>query len=161
MSTDSFGIALIEQLKKSYDRCRHQSPDTIREEDVSNNDLLLKVKNIYHEKRKIVQDFIQCLVTLHADLRKENDIVLINRKCQKILCSYKQDDLDTLDRRLDEIKKAKNYLMSLIKQTTANVDVKRIGKELFKLIFQIIKDSIENKLNFEDVITNLIDIILS
>ena len=34
MSTDNFGITLIEQLKKSYDRCRHQSPDTVREEDV-------------------------------------------------------------------------------------------------------------------------------
>ena len=66
---------------ESYDRCRHQSPDTIREEDISNNDLLLKIKNIDREKRKIVQDFIQCLVTLHADVRKENDIVLINRKC--------------------------------------------------------------------------------
>ena len=108
MSTDSFEITLIEQLKKSYDRCRHQSSDTIREEDISNNDLLLKIKNIDHEKRKIVQYFIQCLVTLHADVRKENDIVLINRKYQKILCSYKQDDLDTMDGILDEIKKAKN-----------------------------------------------------
>ena len=94
-------------------------------------------------------------------MRKENDIVLINRECQKILCSYKQDDLDTVDGILDEIKKTKNYLMSLIKQTTANEDVKRIGKELFKLIFQIIKDSIENKLNFENEITNLTDVILS
>ena len=98
----------MNSFKKSYDRCRHQLPDTIREEDISNNDLLLKIKNIDHEKRKIVQDFIQCLVTLHADVRKENDIVLINRKYQKILCSYKQDDLDTMDGILDEIKKAKN-----------------------------------------------------
>ena len=51
--------------------------------------------------------------------------------------------------------------MSLIKQAAANQDFKRIGKELFKLIFQIIKDSIENKLDFENVITKLIDIILS
>ena len=50
--------------------------------------------------------------------------------------------------------------MSLIKQTAANKDVKRIGKELFKLIFQIIKDFIENKLDFKNVITNLIYIIL-
>ena len=78
MSTDNFGITLIEQLKELYDRCRHQSPDTIREEDINNNDLLPKIKNIDHEKRKIVQDFIPCLVTLHADVRKENDIVLIN-----------------------------------------------------------------------------------
>ena len=136
ISTDNFGITLIEQLKK-FDRCCHQSPDTIRE-DISNNDLLLKIKNIDHEKRKIVQDFIQCLVTLHADVKdieNENDIVLINRKCQKVLCSYKQDDLDTLDRILDETKKAQNYLMPSIKQAVANEDVKRIGKELFKLIF--------------------------
>ena len=140
MSTDNFGITLIEQLKNSCDRCRHQSPDTIRE-DGSNNDLLLKIKNIDHEKRKIVQDFIQCLVTLHADVRKENDIVLIN----------------IVDQIFDEIKKAKNYLMSLIKQASAN----EIGKELFKLIFQNIKDSIESKLDFENVIKNLTDIILS
>ena len=49
--------------------------------------------------------------------------------------------------------------MSLIKQAAANKDVKRIGKEL-DLLFQIIEDSIENKLDFENVITNLIDIIL-
>ena len=128
----------------------------MREEDISNNDLLLKIKNIDHEKRKTVQDFIQCLITLHADVRKENDIVLINRKCQKIFCSYKQDDLDNVDGILDEIKKAKNYLISLIKEPAANEEVKRIGKELFKLICQIVKDSIENKLDFENVITNLI-----
>ena len=156
MSTNNFGIIVTEQLKKSYDRCPHQSPDTIREEDISNNDLLIKIENIDHEKRKVVQDFIQCLVTLHADVRKENDIVLINRKCQKIFCSYKQDDLDNVDGILDEIKKAKNYLISLIKEPAANEDVKRIGKELFKLICQIVKDSIENKLDFENVITNLI-----
>ena len=52
----------------------------MREEDISNNDLLLKIKNIDHKKRKIVEHFIQCLVTLHADVREENDIVLINRK---------------------------------------------------------------------------------
>ena len=160
MSTNNFGITLIEQLKKSYDRCRHQSPDTIREEDISNNDLLPKIKNIDHEKRKIVQDFIQCLVTLHADVRKENDIVLINWKCQKIFCSYKQDDFDTVDGILDEIKKAKNYQMSIIKEAAANEEVKRIGKELFKLIFQIIKGFIENKLDFKNVITDLIYIIL-
>ena len=62
-------------------------------------------------------------------MRKKNDIVLINRKCQKILRSYKQDDLDTVDGILDEINKAKNYLISLIKQVAANEDVKRIGKE--------------------------------
>ena len=104
MSTDNFGITLIEQLKKLYDRCRHQSADTVREEDISNNDLLLRIKDIDHEKRKVVQDFIKCLVTLHGDVRKENDIVLINRKCNKILLSYKQDDYDTVDRILDEIK---------------------------------------------------------
>ena len=49
----------------------------MREEDISNNDLLLKIKNIDHKKRKIVEDFIQCLLTLHADVRKENDIALI------------------------------------------------------------------------------------
>ena len=69
------------------------------------------------------------------------------------MCSYKQDDLDTVDGILDEIKKAKNYL-SLIKQAAANEDVKRIGKELYKLIFQIIKDSIQNKLDFKNEITN-------
>ena len=57
---------------------------------------------------------------------EKNDIVLINRKCQKIWCSYKQDDLDIVDGILDEIKKAKNYLMSLIKHAAANEDVKRI-----------------------------------
>ena len=61
-----------------------------------------------------------------------------------------------MDGILDEIKKAKNYLISLIKEPAANEDVKRIGKELFKLICQIVKDSIENKLDFENVITNLI-----
>ena len=61
---------------------------------------------------------------------------------------------------MDDIKKAKNYLMSLIKQAAANEDVKRKGKELFKLILQFIKDSIENKLDFQNVIINLVDIIL-
>ena len=78
ISTDNFGITLIEQLKKSYDRCRHQSRDTVRKEGISNNNLLLKINDIDHEKRKIVQDFIHCLVTLHADVRKKKDIVLIN-----------------------------------------------------------------------------------
>ena len=52
--------------------------------------------------------------------------------------------LSTVDGILDEIRKVKSYLMSLIKQAAANKDVKRIGKEL----------------DFENVITNLIDIIL-
>ena len=66
-------ITLIEQLKKSYDRCRHQSPDTVREEDISHNDLLLKIKDIDHEKRKIVQDFIlemSCNPTCRSEKRK-------------------------------------------------------------------------------------------
>ena len=65
-----------------------------------------------------------------------------------------------MDGILDEIKKAKNYLMSLIKEAAANEEVKKIGKELFKLIFHIIKDFIENKLDFKNVMTNLIYIIL-
>ena len=58
--------------------------------------------------------FLKCLATLHAEVRKENDIVLINRKCQKVLLSCKQDD-DTVDGILDEIEQAKNNLISLIK----------------------------------------------
>ena len=60
------------------------------------------------------------------------------------MISYKQDDDDTVDGILDKIKQAKNNLISFTKQAAANEDVNQIGKELFKLIFEIIKDSIED-----------------
>ena len=115
------------------------------------------MKNIDLDKGEIVQDFVQPLITLH----NKTDIVVTDKKCQKVMNACKEEDYDVVDGILDDIKQAKNNLILFAKKAAAKEQFKQIGKEMFKLIFKIIKDSIEDEVDFTHVIMSLIKIILS
>ena len=75
--------------------------------------------------------------------------------------AYKEEDYDVVNGLLDDVKQAKNKLILFDKKAGANEQFKQIGKEMFKLIFKIIKDSIEDEVDFTHIMTSLIKIILS
>ena len=82
----------------------------------------------------------------------EQDVETVTQKYHDSLYSYNQKDYDPVDRLLDKIKKWKNNLILFIKKAAAKEDVKRKGKELLKLLFYIIKDSQENKVDLNQII---------
>ena len=91
MYTDDFRMTLTEQLKKSNDRCRHESAETITEQD----DPLKKINDIDIEKRKIVEEFIESLISLQTEVTKEGHAhkyeagLWTLRKSEKVTFCYK------------------------------------------------------------------------
>ena len=71
-------------------------------------------------------------------------------------------DYDSVDGIINQITKAKNKLVSFAKEAT-EIDerFKAVGKQLFELIFRVIKDSVEDQVDFTQVLSALINIILS
>ena len=67
-----------------------------------------------------MHDFVQSLIALHAEVNKETDIAVIDKKCQKIMNAYKEEDHDAADGILDDIKQAKNKLILFPKKPAAN-----------------------------------------
>ena len=69
---------------------------------------------------------------------------------------------DSVDGIINQITKAKNKLVSFAKEAT-EIDerFKAVGKQLFELIFKVIKDSVEDQVDFTQVLSALINIILS
>ena len=93
-------------------------PRCIRSED--RDTLIFKVKNIDLDKGVIVHDFVQSLIALHAGVNKETDIAVIDKKCQKIMNAYKNENYDAVDGILDDIKQAKIKLILFPKKPAAN-----------------------------------------
>ena len=71
-------------------------------------------------------------------------------------------DYDSVDGIINQITKAKNKLVSFAKEATEIDEIfKAVGKQLFELIFRVIKDSVEDQVDFTQVLSALINIILS
>ena len=62
---------------------------------------------------------------------------------------------------MDELRQAKNKLVSFVKEAVASEQFKEIGKELFEIIEEVIKESLEQELDMKHIITRLIKLILS
>ena len=103
-------------------------------------------------------------MTLHLDVIEDKNVLTINRKYHKIRKAYGNDkvDYDSVDEIIDQITKAKNKLESFAKEAT-EIDerFKAVGKQLFELIFKVIRDSIEDQVDFTQVLSALINTILS
>ena len=125
---------------------------------------MFKVKNIDSEKGNLLHKFIESVMTLHLDVIEDKNVLTINRKYHKIRKAYGNDevDYDSVDEIIDQITKAKNKLESFTKEAT-EIDerFKAVGKQLFELIFKVIRDSIEDQVDFTQVLSALINTILS
>ena len=85
------------------------------------------------------------------DVIQDKNVLAINRKYHKIRKAYKNDepDYDSVGGIIDQITKAKNKLLPFAREAT-EIDerFKAVGKQLFKLIFKGIRDSIEDPVDF-------------
>ena len=82
----NFRKILIENLKTSLTSCT----ESTRQNKENIDDLIFKIKNFDKEKGEIVHDFIQSLISLHQNVSKETDIIVINKKCQSFMKAYKE-----------------------------------------------------------------------
>ena len=119
----NFRKILIENLKTSLTSCT----ESTRQNKENIDDLIFKIKNFDKEKGEIVHDFIQSLISLHQNVSKETDIIVINKKCQSIMKAYKEKDYDVVDGIVDDLKQAKNKMISFAKKAAAHEQLKRIG----------------------------------
>ena len=62
---------------------------------------------------------------------------------------------------MDELRHAKNKLVSFLKEAAASDQFKEIEKELFEIIVEVIGESLELELDIKHKITHLIKLILS
>ena len=98
---------------------------------------------------------------LHKFVSKEIEIWVINKKCKNIRNAYKEEDYDAVDGIVNELKQVKNKLVSFVREAANNKHFKQIGKELFDLIVDVIRDSMDDELDIKYVIVRLIKVILS
>ena len=115
------------------------------------------------DKGEIVANFANCLQTMYKEVAKETDNRVISKKCIKLQNPYKQDqeDYDEVDGLVDELKKAKNWMVSFIREAVGNKQYRQIGKQLFRIIANAISDSLEGDVDIKQVIFRLINIISS
>ena len=75
--------------------------------------------------------------------RNETDNRVISKKCIKLqnTCKEDQEDYDEMDGLVDELKKAKNWMVSFIKEAVGNEQYRQIGKQLFRITVNAISDS--------------------
>ena len=73
----------------------------------------------------------------------------------KNMKAYKLDDkeYDAVDEIMDELRQAKNKLVSFVKEAVASEQFKEIGKELFEIIVKVIRESLEQELDIKHIIT--------
>ena len=62
---------------------------------------------------------------------------------------------------MDELRQAKNKLVSLAKRAVVSEQFKQIGKEVSEIIVEVIRESLEQVLDIKHIITRLIKLILS
>ena len=62
---------------------------------------------------------------------------------------------------MDELRQAKNKLVSLAKRAVVSEQFKQIGKEVSGIIVEVIRESLEQVLDIKHIITRLIKLILS
>ena len=93
-----------------------------------------------------------------AQVQRPNYIAFI-KKCESIRKAYRlnDEDYDAVDGIMDELRQAKNKLVSFVKEAVASEQFRETRKELFEIIVKVIRESLEQ----EFVITWLIKLILS
>lgn len=157
MEEISFRKALIESFVGVCKTFQLSPLETTEDAD----SLIETIKNIDREKGKTTRDFIKSLINLHKSISKETEIPMINKKCESVRNAYREEDYDTADGIVDELKQAKDKLVCFVRKAANNEHFKQIGKEPFELIVDIIRDSMDDELGIRYVITRLFKVILS
>ena len=121
----------------------------------------MKIGEISQEKGKVLIHFIEITGQLHHEL--QNDDGDVNKKLLNIRksCEEVEVDYDCLDGVIDELKKEKDRLVTFVKNAAANEQFQEVGKQLFEVVFEAIKDSLEGKANIKHIIAKLLEIVLS
>ena len=159
----NFKEVTIEQF---YEVCTsfQDDPYEVNKEKIDIGQELTNIKKLKVGKGKVVANFVNCLQTMYKEeVAKETDNRVISKKCIKIQNSYKEDqeDYDEVDGLMDELKKAKNWMISIIKDAVGNKQYRKIGKQLFRIIVNAISDSLEGEADIKQVIFRLINVISS
>ena len=112
-------------------------------------------------KGEIVANFVNCLQIMYKEVAKETDNRVISKKCIKLqsTCKEDQEDYDEVDGLVDELKNAKNWMVSFIKEAVGHEQYRQIGKQLFRIIVNAISDSLEGEADIKQVIFRLISVI--
>ena len=94
-------------------------------------------------------------------MSKETELHSFYKKCESIRKAYRLDDedCDAVDGIMDELRQAKNKLVSFVKEAVASEQFKEIRKELFEIIVEVIREPSEQ--DIEHIITRLIKLMLS
>ena len=158
----NFKEVVIEQF---YEVCMsfQDDPYEVNKEAIDIGQELVKIKKLNVGKGEIVANFVNCLQTMYKEVAKETDNRVISKKCIKLQNTYKEDqkDYDAVDGLVDELKKAKNWMVSFIKEAFGNEQYRQIGKQLFRIIVNAISASLEGEVDINQVIFRLINVISS
>ena len=102
-------------------------------------------------------------LNLHDGVGKETKLHSLHKKRESIrkACRLDDKDYDTVDRIMDKLRQAKNKLVLFVKEAVGSKQFKGIRKELFEIIVQVIRESLEQELDIKHIITQLIKLILS
>ena len=146
-----------------YEDFNQKYIENIGEDNVSNeiiDNQLIKHGKISQEKWKVVMDFIEITGQLHQELQNSGGDV--NKKLLKIRTLYEEVEADynCVDGVVDELKKAKDRLVAFVKFPEANEQFQEVGKQLFEVVLEAIKDSLEGKANIKYIIAKLLEIVL-
>ena len=87
----------------------------------------------------------------------------MNKKLLKIRksCEEVEVDCDCVDGVIDELKKAKDRLVAFVKNAAANQQFQEAGKQLFEVVLEGMKYSLEGKANIKYIIAKLLETVLS
>ena len=112
------------------------------------------------EKREIIHEFNECLINLRDGVGKDTELHSFHKIYESIRKAYRLDDeyYEVVDGIMDELRQAKNNLVSFVKEAAASEQFKEIGKEPFVEVFW---ESVEQELDIKHIITRLIKLILS
>ena len=121
------------------------------------------IEKIDPEKWVITHEFIEYLISEHDGVGKETELHSFHKNCESISKTYwlNDQDYDAVDGIMDELRHAKNKLVSFLKEAAASDQFKEIEKELFEIIVEVIGESLELELDIKHKITHLIKLILS
>ena len=112
------------------------------------------------EKREIIHEFNECLINFRDGVGKDTELHSFHKIYESIRKACRLDDeyYDVVDGIMDELRQAKNKLVSFVKEAAASEQFKEIGKEPFVEVF---RESVEQELDIKHIITRLIKLILS
>ena len=138
-------------------------PYEVNKETIDIGQELAKIKKLNVGNGEIVANFINCLQTMHKEVAKKTDNRVTSKKCIKLqsTCKEDQENYGEVDGLMDELKKAKNWMVSFIKETFGNGQYRQIGKQLFRIIVKAISDSLEGEVDTKQVIFRIINVISS